>query len=175
MMLGKYFMVIFCTVMERVIFIILLMLPVLCFSSEEQSIKFDDWMTHPVSEDISAVYTTSSSGYVFSYACVLSHRKCLFSYTSDLNCKSDKKIPVLVNTEAGVFAVDATCKSGLKRSVFLEDDLFSEVVSRGNNIGKLGIAMPLENSQFRVLEFSLKGSKQAMTYAESILSGPVME
>lgn len=152
----------------RYIILIFLIFPEVCFSSE---VNFDDWAFNK-DETSSITYTTNSSGSTLAYVCMFSSKQCIFYYSSETSCDDKQKSNILISSSIGSFSAETMCQRREKTEPYLsiingDYSLFLDAVTKGDIIG---IAMPLENGQFRVIRFSLKGARQAISYTEKNLS-----
>lgn len=122
-----------------------------------EKLKIGDWVLDDRSV-LKEAFTSNSSGSVFGYFCLA--ESCTFYLHSISSCEVGRKLPVLINCDAGSTYVTGAClKLGDKfYNVIADSDLIT-AISSGDEIG---IAIPLRGGRFKVLRFSLNGAIDAV-------------
>jgi hypothetical protein len=97
--------------------------------------------------------------------------------SSQITCKQGSSAPVLMNTNDGAYSTTMTCansvefqKSKLCRSLLANPDALDTIAVKSD---RLGIAVAMQDGLFRVIEFSMAGSDQALSRWKSLLAGAV--
>ena len=109
--------------------------------------------------------TTNDSSNTFGQHCSTSDKTCQYFVGLPSSCQDKVSYPALVNSDSGAFHARLVCvgrvgKYNLYRYVF-ED--FAKIDSAVKNSTRIGIAVPMENSEVIVLRFSLDGALAAIT------------
>lgn len=95
---------------------------------------------------------------------VICNSSCAFFINPLIPCKQDARFPVLVNSPAGAFPVTLMCTQ-LERRYLYTATVSGTLLDAMEIGGELGVAMPMESGQFRVVRFSLTGALKATTRA----------
>lgn len=122
-----------------------------------------DW-TYSIKEPLYAA-TINDSGNIFGQWCDLDERSCFYLVAFPTSCEDDDEYPVLINSDSGSLSTTLICRGKLKnrnlyRYVFSD---FEKVDQLARNAKRVGVAIPLEGDQFRVIRFSLQGAGVALT------------
>lgn len=109
--------------------------------------------------------TTNDSSNILGQQCVATERTCLYLVGLPARCREAASIPAVVNSDSGAFPVRLMCigrggKYNLYRYVF-ED--FGAIDAAVRNSRRIGIAVPMDDSEVAVLRFSLDGATAALT------------
>jgi hypothetical protein len=109
--------------------------------------------------------TTNDSSNTFGQQCATSDKTCRYFVGMPSSCQDKVSYPALVNSDGGAFHARLLCvgrvgKYNLYHYVF-ED--FANIDSAVKNSARIGIAVPMENSEVMVLRFSLDGALAAIT------------
>ncbi len=109
--------------------------------------------------------TINDSGNVFGQWCDLDDRSCFYLVAFPTRCEEDDKYPVLINSDKGSFSTTLICRGKLKnrnlyRYVFAN---FDQIDGLAKSAQRVGVAIPLEGDEFRVIRFSLVGASVALT------------
>jgi hypothetical protein len=108
--------------------------------------------------------TINDSGHVFGQWCDVEDQSCIYLLAMSTSCEQDYRYPVLVNSDAGSLSTTVVCRgrldSGKYRYVLSNFEDIDGLVKKAKRIG---LAIPLEGDQFRVLRFSLDGATVALT------------
>lgn len=148
----------------------LLALGVLAFASiaQGQELKaFGEWHAGWSDQDKAArAWTMNESGSGLIMECSAETTKCVWLVISDTECDEGSSYAALLNSELGSRAFDLLCL-GLARNrryrMALGD--FSEASAIIVSGKGFGLAIAMESGRFKVLRFSLVGSRAAMDHA----------
>jgi hypothetical protein len=126
--------------------------------------SFGNWM-FDVADDKSYLYaaTSNDSGNILGEYCYPEQGSCVWILGLKTSCEKDHTYPVLANTDMGASHLQITCRgllsNNLYQYVFTTFDDIDRLVKVGS---KIGIAIPLEEDQFRVIRFALVGATAAI-------------
>jgi hypothetical protein len=130
-----------------------------------QTQTFGTWK---VSADKSAYAwagTIDDSGHVFGQFCDFSDGSCRWVVGLGTACRQGERYPVLVNSNEGSEGMEVYCHGELAGTpgtyTYAFTD-FDEVTSHMTKGGRIGIAIPLNGDQFRVVRFDLTGAPTAI-------------
>lgn len=119
--------------------------------------------------------TINDSGSAFGQWCDTDEASCFYMVAMKTRCDSDDAYPALINTDSGALSVKLICKGKHK-----ERDLYRYVISDFSKVDTLvksgkrvGIAIPIDSDEFRVIRFSLDGASVAVTAMRSAVSASV--
>lgn len=146
----------------RILAVIPLLIPSVGFSA---GVLHGDWRSD-FSEDalMTEAFTINSSGSVFGMIFLVSNDVCSFYVSTQTTCEEGASSSVLINTDAGALSAEIKC-------VKLGDSYYNMINETANVQGavikskNIGIALPMESGQFKVVRFSLVGANAAITEA----------
>lgn len=132
-------------------------------SALAQSSRHGDWT---VSADASGTEaaTINKSGSIFGFACIVSIDRCIYYISTHTTCDQGASSAILISSDSGALASTINCiKLGdsYYNSIQSTSDL-ATAISKGTTIG---IAIPMESGQFKVVRFSLIGASVAIPAA----------
>ena len=109
--------------------------------------------------------TTNDSSNTLGQQCAMAERTCRYFVGLPASCKEGASSPAVVNADGGAFPAKLICigrggRYNLYRYTF-ED--FGAIDAAVRSSKRIGIAVPLENSEVTVLRFSLDGATAAIT------------
>jgi len=99
--------------------------------------------------------------YSFGQYCFLEMESCMYLANLAVECNEDSDYPGIVNSDAGVIAVTLGCME-LNDEYYLSLSPFDDVDGLVREGSKLGIVLPLQDDEFKVVRFSLSGSAYAI-------------
>ncbi|HEX6212168.1 MAG TPA: hypothetical protein VF136_15405 [Methylomirabilota bacterium] len=140
-------------------------------ASPAHSQTFGRWSVSADSDSYLWASTTNDSGHALGQFCSLSEGSCVWLITMSPGCDPGEKYTALANTDAGAEAVGMICGGPLEGSpgrygyAFNDFDRLTSLVTRGSS--RIGIAIPLNGGQFRVVRFDLQGSQAALAAMRS--------
>jgi hypothetical protein len=114
--------------------------------------------------------TVNDSGHVLGQYCY-SEGTCLWLLGLRTRCSENEKYPALVNADAGAQSIEIYCAGelpgtpGLYTYAFTEFDKVTEFVTKSNRVG---IAIPLQSDEFRVIRFDLNGASAAIASMQKV-------
>lgn len=130
--------------------------------------RFGDWVAD-VNGDYRESFTSNDSGSSIGVLCGGNTEACIAYLRSNTVCAEGAKQVALVNLQSGAFPIEMICAK-------IEIDSQSEFVSFLGDYGTMrgamlrnndiGIALPMQDGQFKVLRFSLRGASQAIEAVE---------
>lgn len=109
--------------------------------------------------------TINDSGHVIGQFCYTKEATCYWLIGFKTRCEQGARYPVLVNTDQGAEHASLLCLGemdgipGIYRYAFTDFDKADLFVLRG---ARIGVAVPLEGDQFRVIRFDLSGASTAV-------------
>lgn len=132
-------------------------------SAEEK--WFGDWAVISDGSDMVAATQRDNFSKVLAYRCFNALGKCVHVLIAGTVCDDGHTYPVLVSSEHSALSMNTICSmnDGRGELILTEYDLIHAIIQKSQTIG---IAVPMTSGQFKVVRFSLKGSSQAMDYAE---------
>lgn len=135
--------------------------------------SFGDWQAG-VTDDRSTMYayTTNDSGDMFGEWCSVTTGNCTWMLGLTTACEQESSYPVLANTDTGAAPLNIKCggkieDSELSRYQFTSFKDVEKLLKGGHRVG---IALPMQGDQFRVVRFSLKGSSAATSAMEAAVA-----
>jgi hypothetical protein len=135
----------------------------LLFGTVSSAQTIGNWFTELKSATGLYAATINDSGALFGQFCYPAEGNCIWLIGMSTGCDKGDKYPVLANSDAGAQQLELLCdgrlESGLYRYVFLNFDAVDAIARKGTRIG---IAIPLQADQFRVVRFQLNGATQAI-------------
>lgn len=140
----------------------LLLLPRMA-SAEQIS---QDWVWS-VEQDYAFAATNNEQKRIFGQFCYYKTGLCAYIVDLGITCKKSDVFPSLVNTDAGARKFDLICGRRLHDSNALIIKPFRSIDSLVTHNKNIGFAVALRNGQFKVVHFSLLGSKQAIKMMRS--------
>ena len=128
---------------------------------------FGDWI---VREDALLVYAVSlnESGHGLGQFCSAAH-DCEWSIGTKTRCDSGTTVPILANSDAGAVQLEIRCDgSSTDGRVFSYTFTnFEQVDNLVRRSVRIGFALPLQDDQFRVIRFDVRGSAAALSAMRS--------
>ena|SRR5258705_12849485 len=117
--------------------------------------------------------TINESGHVFGQFCDFSDGSCRWVVGMGTGCNPGDRYPVLVNSNEGSEGMEVSCQGELAGTpgtyTYAFTD-FDEVTSHMAKGGRIGIAIPLNGDQFRVVRFDLTGAPAAIASMRALAS-----
>lgn len=130
-----------------------------------QGQTFGNWITSTTGKNLVYALTQNDSGHVLGQWCDLETGSCLWLLGIRTRCDEGQKYPVLVNSSSGASSLQLYCAGplanvpGVYRYVFTDFDSIADHIAKST---KIGVAIPLEGDQFRVVRFDLNGAASAL-------------
>lgn len=125
-----------------------------------------DWVWS-VEQDYAFAATNNNQKRIFGQFCYYNSGLCAYIVDLGITCKKSDVFPALVNTDAGSRKFDLICDKRLHDSNVLIIKPFKAINSLVTHNKNIGFAVALRNGQFKVVHFSLRGSKQAIKMMRS--------
>ena len=140
--------------------ILLISIPVLCSA---QFNTIGRWGVDTTYSEFMYAATLNDTGSVFGQYCYKSTQSCLYLIGLKTSCNVGHRYYVLSNSDIGSNVFEIYCNgpliSGLYQYVFTNFNKIDDLVKNGSRVG---FAMPLQDSTFIVVRFSLYGSTSAV-------------
>jgi hypothetical protein len=106
--------------------------------------------------------TTNQADHILGQYCYFEGDACLYLVGMSIDCKVGEEYPALINSDAGAIQVTLICSHEFRKQKILAINSFDDIDRVVRNSTRIGIAVPLENDQFKVGRFSLAGSVKAI-------------
>lgn len=126
---------------------------------------YGDWKVKVYGDaQLTEAFTANSSGSIFGLLCLAANDVCSFYVFPQTTCEEGDASSILINSDAGALAAAIKCvKIGDTYYSFIQEtSLVQDAVMKSKNIG---IAIPMEGGQFKVVRFSLIGANSAILQA----------
>jgi len=152
--------------MARTVLVCLVAFAVLAGEATTDAQTFGDWYVDTAPKGNAALYAISvnDSGNVFGQFCFPNAGSCAWLIGLKTACKSGDQYPVLANSDAGAVQLEVLCDdqlaNGLYRYAFTD---FEKVDNLVRQSGRVGFALPLQQDQFQVVRFNLRGASAALS------------
>lgn len=125
-----------------------------------QKVRYGDWQVDLSSSTGTEAFTVNESGSIFGFVCFVSIDRCTYYISAHTTCDKGSKSTVLLNLDSGAATstitcteIDGTYYNALESST----DLATAIAASTT----MGIAIPMQSGQFKVVRFSLNGANQA--------------
>ena len=152
---------------------ILLVLLVIAAVGDADAQTFGNWRVSTDKSGYAWAGTINDSGHLFGQFCEFSDGSCRWVVGMGTGCKQGERYPVLVNSNEGSQGMEVYCYGELAGTpgtyTYAFAD-FDEVTSHMTKGGKIGIAMPINDDQFRVVRFDLTGAPAAIASMRATVS-----
>lgn len=123
--------------------------------------NFDDWAMSYSTEGTPFILTRNDSGSLFGQWCDAEESSCYWILASQTPCKKGNEAPALVSAEGGVTAITTICSTPITvagklmyRVLLSPFDDMEKIIKGG---ARISFALAVENDNFRVIRYSLKG------------------
>lgn len=106
--------------------------------------------------------TTNESGSLFGFICLISENRCTYYFSAHTTCVPGVASTILINTDTGALTSTTACikvQGNYYSSIQDTTGLHNAVMSSQT----IGIAIPMESGQFKVIRFSLSGANSAIS------------
>jgi hypothetical protein len=108
--------------------------------------------------------TLNDSGHVFGQWCDVDAGSCIYVLVLSTRCDEDESYPVLVNSDTSSLSTTLVCRGRLESGKYRYSlGNFDDIDAIVRKAKRVGIAIPLEGDQFRVVRFSLEGALASLT------------
>lgn len=108
--------------------------------------------------------TMNDSGHIFGQWCDVDAGACAYLLALSTACADGESYPVLINSDVGAMSSTLVCRGRLENGKYRyalgHFDAIDNLVRKAKRIG---LAIPLEGDQFRVVRFSLDGAAATLT------------
>lgn len=132
---------------------------------------FGDWFTDTSGRTTVYAVSKNDGGNVFGQFCLLGEGSCVWAIGLETPCEKGETYAVLVNSDAGAVHLAVQCDGqldgGLYKYMFTVFDQVNRLVKQGT---RLAFAIPIQNDEFRVVRFSLRGAPAALSVMRAAAS-----
>lgn len=139
----------------------------LSIGTADAQVRYGDWIAEVV-DDTTIASTTNDSGNALFRVCGLTTRLCSWGIRTVDSCVEGDTYDALVASTSSGQAVELKCLGKDKRGNWLQIPNYDAMNAYSDRDDYVGFAIPLESGHFRVVRFSLKGSKTAIADAEAV-------
>jgi hypothetical protein len=144
----------------------LVVFAVLAGVSVTEAQTFGDWHVETKPDGATALYavTVNDSGNAFGQFCFPNSSSCVWLITLKTACKSGDEYAVLANSDTGAVQLEVLCNdqlpSGQYRYAFTDFEKVDLLVKQSLRVG---FALPLQQDQFHVVRFKIRGAGAALS------------
>src|SRR6266487_6084065 len=125
---------------------------------------FGDWTVDINNPTIFSVATVNDSDHVFGQFCSVDEGSCLWLMYLGIACKTGDTYPVLANSDTGAVYLELQCNGPIKEGgyiyAFTDFDQVENLVRKSKRVG---FAFPMQEDEFQVVRFNLKGASAALS------------
>jgi len=136
----------------------LFFLSILSMKSEAQ-----EWKPG-VSDDGDFLYaaTVNEAGRILGQYCYFDTGSCLYIVSMGITCTPGDEYPALVNSDAGSAQIRLLCSEKYHDENILFVNSFDDIDRIVRDANRVGFAVPMENDDFKVVRFSLRGAARTI-------------
>lgn len=146
-------------------FLIILSALLLSNMATAKDVAVGNW-SYSIEKNVRSASTFNDAGNLFGVWCYSSSAtECAFQLSVDISCEQDSIIPVLINSDGGAVHLTVTCgvtKSNNGNFYFLRFAEFDQIKNITEGSQWFGVAFPMASGQFKVVRFSMVGSRAAI-------------
>ncbi len=142
-----------------------------CAGASHGQTKVGDWTVGTGDSGETYMVTENEAGVLFGQWCGSDADSCYFQVMSTTRCGPDFESPVILNADGGAQATTLACKG---TATFRGKTLYRyrvtpyaqarKIIQRGP---RLGIVIPVEGDNFRLLRFPLDGAAEALSRVDA--------
>jgi len=145
-----------------VMFCALLISPMLVRTACAETGISRDWVWNTDKKDIYFAITTDSEAHALGQYCYIADGVCFYAVSIDIDCDPGSTYPAMVNSDKGADHIVLKCIHEYKSQNILAIYEFDKIDELVRDAGHLGIVIPVEDDRFKVIRFSLIGSRNAI-------------
>lgn len=134
----------------------------LYLSAQAETFTFKDWGWNTDRADFYYAVTINDAGHLLGQYCYLKSGTCFYFTAMGINCEVGSEYPALLNSDAGSAQISLVCSHKAENYHVLAISSFDAVDRMIRAATRVGIAVPMQNDQFKVSRFSLAGSTHAI-------------
>jgi len=125
---------------------------------------FEDWVPGYDKKAGKFVFaaTVNSAGHIFGQYCYFKDESCLYLIGIGINCEPGSEYPALINADTGSAFVRLVCFHKYESQHVLAVNSFDDIDRIVKKATRFGIAVPMQNDDFKVARFSLRGATEAI-------------
>lgn len=150
--------------MKTFISLIILSSCLICSQSQAETFSSKDWIWNTDNNNAYYAVTVNDAGHLLGQFCYLLTGNCLYTVGMDISCEQGNEYPALINSDAGSAQVTLVCGdkvAGQTQNVMYMSP-FDDVDRLIRDASRIGIAIAMQNEQFKVARFGLAGSTYAI-------------
>ena len=143
-----------------------------CAGASHGQTKVGDWNYGVGDTGYPFMFTENEAGVLFGQWCDTESDTCFFQVISTTRCGPDFEAAVLMNVEGGAEAGTLSCKGAISfrgktmyRYRLTPYAQVTKIIQRGP---RLGMVIPVEGDNFRVLRFPLDGAADVLARADAV-------
>jgi hypothetical protein len=130
----------------------------LYFSAQAESFTFKDWAWNTERTDFYFAATMNDAGHLLGQYCYFKSGSCFYFTGIGINCEIGNEYPALLNSDTGAAQISLVCSYKYQNQHVLAISPFDAIDRLIRSATRMGIAIALQNDQFKVSRFSLAGS-----------------
>lgn len=123
---------------------------------------FKDWTWRTDETPFYSALTVNSNKHTLGQYCSITNETCFYMAGFDITCEPGSSYPSLVNSDKGAYHVTLKCAHEHQGRNLLAIYEFDKIDSLIREASHIGFAIPMSNSHFKLVEFSLMGSSEAI-------------
>ena len=121
-----------------------------------------NWLWNTDDENFYFAVTGNAAGNLMGQYCYFKSGLCTYLVGIGIKCKEGDQYPALINSDAGACSVNLVCAAKFEEQNFLFVNRFEDIDGILRKATIIGIAVPIDNDQFKVSRFNLDGSINAI-------------
>ena len=126
--------------------------------------SYADWTVNLKNPSAYSVTTVNDSGRVLGQYCFFDDNTCYWLIELDSSCEESHKYPVLANGDTGAVSLELFCHGRLDDGgyayAFTNFDQVDKIIGQSNQVG---FAIPMQDDEFRVVRFNVRGAARALS------------
>jgi hypothetical protein len=134
-----------------------------------QAEVYGDWLADTTGRTTLYAASVNDDGNILGQFCTLAEGSCVWLIGLKASCQKGERHSVLANSQAGTLHLEVLCDGplvgDLHRYAFTNFDLVDALLKQS---GRVGFAIPLQDDQFRIIRFSLRGASTALSVMRGI-------
>lgn len=143
---------------QKIVAVLILLITSYSIASAEPR-QSGNWYWEEQGNEYLYAITMNSSDHILGQYCYLNSGDCIYLVGVEITCN---EYPALINTDAGAVPVQLVCAQKYEQHNVMAIKPFDDIDGIIRQASYLGIAIPMQNDQFKVSRFSLSGSTKAI-------------
>jgi hypothetical protein len=136
----------------------------ICLSAPGTLYAFGDWFYSFKNKDFFLAATINAAGHLLGQYCYFESESCIYIIGIGITCTPGHQYPVLVNSDAGSSRVSFVCSHKYEDQYVLAINTFDDIDRVIRKATRVGFAVPMQNDDFKVARFSLRGAAQTIDF-----------